>query len=145
MLAVSSGGGHWVQLLRLRPAYQDQDIAFATVNSDYQQDVTQHRFFLINDATRWDKMALLILAFRLLFIFIRFRPQVVISTGAACGYFAIRLGKLFGATTIWVDSIANVEEMSLTGQLVGRHADLWLTQWPELAQPQGPYFHGGVL
>ena len=73
------------------------------------------------------------------------RPDVVISTGAAPGYFALRLGKLFGARTIWVDSIANAEEMSLSGRLAQRYADLWLTQWPEVAKRDGARYEGRLL
>ena len=69
----------------------------------------------------------------------------VISTGAAPGYFAIRIGRLLGAKTIWVDSIANAEELSMTGKLVQRHADVWLTQWEHLSRPEGPGFAGAVL
>ena len=33
ILALSSGGGHWVQLLRLRPAFDDGcEVTFATVD-----------------------------------------------------------------------------------------------------------------
>ncbi|GIW73864.1 MAG: hypothetical protein KatS3mg103_0386 [Phycisphaerales bacterium] len=48
-----------------------------------------------------------------------------------------------GARTVWVDSIANVEEMSMTGRLVGPYATLWLTQWPHLAQGDGTPTGGG--
>ena len=48
-------------------------------------------------------------------------------TGAAPGYFAIRIGKLLGARTLWIDSIANAEELSMGGQLVAEKADLVLT------------------
>lgn len=145
VLAISSGGGHWVQLLRLRPAFNDQNVAYVTVKRDYASDVPGCRFFVINDATRWNKFGLFRLAIRLLFIFLRFRPHVVVSTGAACGYFALRFAKLMGARTIWVDSIANVEELSMTGRLVMPYADLLLTQWPELVRPTGPDFQGTVL
>ena len=145
VLAVASGGGHWVQLLRLRPAFDDQDVAYVTVHRDYISDVLGCRFFVINDATRWNKVGLVQMAVRLLIIFLRFRPNIVVSTGAACGYFALRFAKLMGARTIWVDSIANVEQLSMTGQLVRPYADLWLTQWPELAGPNGPDFQGTVL
>ena len=75
----------------------------------------------------------------------RVRPDAVITTGAAPGYFALRLGRLFGARTIWIDSMANAEELSLSGQKARRHADLWLTQWEHLAKPDGPQFLGSVL
>jgi UDP-N-acetylglucosamine:LPS N-acetylglucosamine transferase len=85
------------------------------------------------------------MAWRILVIMLRERPDVVISTGAACGYFSIRLGKLMGARTIWIDSIANIDEVSMAGQLVKPYADHWLTQWPHLAQPGGPRYFGAVL
>lgn len=145
VLAIASGGGHWVQLLRLRPALTGARVTYVSVRPAYASDVPGERFMAINDATRWDKVGLLKMAFRLLWIMLRVRPNVVISTGAAPGYFAIRLGKLLGARTIWLDSIANVEEMSMTGMLVKDKATLWLTQWPHLAGENGPECHGSVL
>lgn len=145
VLAVASGGGHWVQLLRVMPAFDGCSLAFVTVQKDYRTQVAGHRFYRVNDATRWNKFALVMMGLRLLWVFLRERPEVVISTGAAPGYFAIRLGRLLGAKTIWIDSIANVEKMSLTGVKVGRYADMWLTQWPHLAKPDGPSYAGAVL
>jgi hypothetical protein len=78
-------------------------------------------------------------------VFFRERPDVVISTGAAPGYIAIRLGRLLGARTMWIDSIANVEEMSLSGSKALRCAGLCLTQWEHLARPDGPHYKGAVL
>jgi UDP-N-acetylglucosamine:LPS N-acetylglucosamine transferase len=145
VLAIASGGGHWVQLLRLRPAFEGHHVAFVTVRESYRSDVGDARFYVVNDATRWNKVALVKMALRLAWILLRERPDVIISTGAAPGYFAIRLGRLLGARTVWVDSIANVEEISMTGQIVRRHAHLWLTQWPHLARPEGPRCEGAVL
>jgi hypothetical protein len=68
---------------------------------------------------------------------------VVVSTGAAPGYIAIRLGKLLGARTVWIDSVANVEELSLSGRMVSGRADLCLTQWPHLAS--GPVAYMGTV
>jgi UDP-N-acetylglucosamine:LPS N-acetylglucosamine transferase len=145
ILAVASGGGHWVQLLRCMPAFDGHDVAFVTVNAAYRSQVPGHRFYAVNDATRWNKFALLMLAARLLMIVLRERPDVVISTGAAPGYFMLRIGRLLRKKTVWIDSIANVEKLSLSGQKIGKHADLWLTQWPHLAGLDGPKFVGAVL
>lgn len=146
VLAISSGGGHWVQLLRLRPAFTNCDVVFATVEEGYRANIgPEAEFRLIPDANRWKKLDLvraLLAIFRLIG---RERPEVVITTGAAPGYFAIRIGNFFGARTIWVDSIANGEELSLSGQKAGPHATLWLTQWTHLARPGGPYYSGSVL
>lgn len=145
VLAVASGGGHWVQLLRLRPAFKECDVTYVTVRREYEVDIPGCRLRVINDATRWDKLGLLRMALKLVWIIITVRPHVIISTGAAPGYFAIRLGKLLRARTIWLDSIANVEQISMTGQLVSRHADLGLTQWEHLADENGLRFNGAVV
>ena len=134
-----------MQLQRLRPAFDDHNVAFVTTNAGYRCETAPHRFYAVNDASRWNKFRLAQMAFRILVIVLRERPAVVISTGAACGYFSIRFGKLLGARTIWIDSIANIDEMSMAGQLARRYTDLWLTQWPHLASPDGPHYAGAVL
>ena len=145
VLAVASGGGHWVQLLRLRPALAYYDRAYVTVDRAYQQTVGDDRFYVVTDATRWNKFKLMWMVAQIAWVLMRERPDVIISTGAAPGYVAIRLGKWMGARTLWLDSIANVEQLSMSGQKLRGFADLWLTQWPHLAQPDGPTHAGTVL
>lgn len=145
VLAVASGGGHWVQLLRLRPAFAEHDVAFVTVQPSYAKQVHGSRFYAVTDATRWSRWKLFKMISQVCWIVIRERPDVIISTGAAPGVIAIRLGKLLGARTVWLDSIANVEHVSMSAEKVRNHADLWLTQWEHLAGNDGPEFHGAVL
>jgi UDP-N-acetylglucosamine:LPS N-acetylglucosamine transferase len=145
VLAVASSGGHWVQLRRVVPAFEDSEVVYVTVIESYRSQVPENRFYCVNDATRWNKLALILLALRLGWIIVKERPAVVISTGAAPGYFAMLLGRLFGARTIWIDSMANIEDLSMSGSRAGRFADLWLTQWPHLAKAEGPYYGGSVL
>ena len=145
LLAVSSGGGHWVQLLRICPAFENCEVTFVTVHDLYRSQVHGHRFYTVNDANRWNKLGLMNAALKLAWIIWIEKPEIVISTGAAPGYIALRLGQMIGARTIWLDSIANVEKLSMSGDKIGRYADLWLTQWPHLARPEGPHYAGTVL
>jgi UDP-N-acetylglucosamine:LPS N-acetylglucosamine transferase len=146
VVALSSGGGHWVQLLRLRPAFAGCDVVFVTVSEGYRANLDPGaRLRVIPDATRWNKLGLVRVLISVFLVLWQERPDVVISTGAAPGYFAIRLGKLLGVRTVWVDSVANVDELSLSGKKAGPHASLWLTQWPHLAKPGGPHYRGSVL
>ena len=145
VLAVASGGGHWVQLRRLWPAFEACDLAVVTVSSAYGAQAHGARFYVVNDATRWNKWAVLIMALRMARVLLVERPDVVVSTGAAPGYVAVRLGKWLGARTVWIDSIANVERLSASGQRAGACSDLWLTQWPHLAAAGGPRYEGGIL
>jgi UDP-N-acetylglucosamine:LPS N-acetylglucosamine transferase len=145
VIAISSAGGHWVQLMRLRPAFDGCDITYVTVNPAYRRDVGDAKFQVIPDGNRWNKVALLRSMLGALWLLVKERPDVVITTGAAPGYFMVRLAKLVGARTVWIDSVANAETLSLSGQKAGKHVDLWLTQWPQLATEKGPFYRGNVL
>lgn len=147
VLAVSSGGGHWVQLQRLTPAFSDCDVAWATVRPQYRDDLADKsdRFHVLPDATRWNKLGLVHLMLKVFILVLKERPDAIITTGAAPGYFALVFGRLTGKRTCWLDSIANIEELSLSGRKASRWSTLWLTQWKHLAKPDGPEFHGCVL
>jgi UDP-N-acetylglucosamine:LPS N-acetylglucosamine transferase len=145
VLAVSSGGGHWVQLARVLPALEGHRLFVVTTDASRRGEVACERFFVVRDASRWNKLGLLFTALGLSWILLRVRPRVVLSTGAAPGFLALLLAKAFGARTLWIDSIANAERLSLSGEKAGRVADLWLTQWAHLARPDGPHYRGSVL
>lgn len=145
VLAVSSGGGHWVQLLRVADAFQSCDVTFVTTHASYRPQVAGYKFHAITDSSRSDKLGLIKTATQLAYVIGTERPDIVVSTGAAPGYIALRLARLIGAKTVWLDSIANVEQLSLSGKKIGRYADLWLTQWPHLVGPNGPHYGGSVL
>jgi UDP-N-acetylglucosamine:LPS N-acetylglucosamine transferase len=144
VLAVASSGGHWIQLRRLVPAFAGHDVAYVATDRGHRAEVAPARFYTVRDANRWNKPALLLSALKMLWVVLRERPSVVVSTGAAPGYLAIRLGKLLGARTVWIDSVANVEELSLSGRMASTQADLCLTQWPHLAR-DGVQYRGAVL
>jgi UDP-N-acetylglucosamine:LPS N-acetylglucosamine transferase len=145
VLAVASGGGHWVQLMRIRPAFADADVTYVTVRNTYKTDVPGERFRVVPDATRWNKFKLLFMAGKILWLVLQTRPHAVISTGAAPGYFAIRFGRLVGARTCWIDSIANAEELSLSGRKAIPHATEVLSQWKDVADSVGVAHAGSVL
>ena len=154
VLAVASSGGHFVQLLRLMPAFEGCRLTVASTDPALEAEaaaqadrlgLSRPAFRTITEANRWQKARLARSLLGIGRLVLALRPDVVVTTGAAPGYFALRFGRLAGARTVWLDSIANAEEVSLSGRRAGRHADLWLTQWPELAAVDGPYHEGAVL
>ena len=146
ILAVASGGGHWMQLCVLHPAFDGHDVTFVTVDETAKSQLPEGaKLHVVRDANRWNRWDLVVCFFQMVIVVLRVRPHVVVSTGAAPGYIALRLGKLLGARGVWVDSIANVDELSMSGRLAGKIADLWLTQWEHLAREEGPSFRGSIL
>ena len=159
ILAIASSGGHWVQLQRMRPAWDGCDVAYVTTEEGYRDSVLRDardrsqpapRFYNVLSANRWQKIRLIRQFSRIMTILLRERPDVVISTGAAPGFFALKIGKMLSARTIWVDSIAIAETFSLSGQKAKSCVDLWLTQWEHIAgsaDPERglPKFKGAVV
>ena len=145
VLLISSCGGHWKQMRRLESAFEGFKKHYAATDVSYYQFVPGQPFYAVPDASLWSKLRLVWQAVCVFFILLRIRPDVVISTGASVGFFALFFAKKMKIKTIWVDSLANVEQMSLSGLKVKPYADLWLTQWQHLAKPEGPHFYGAVL
>ena len=144
ILAIASGGGHFVQLLRLRPAWDGHDVTYATVHASSAADVAPARLLTFRDASRADWWRLPLTLWDMVFILLRVRPQVIVTTGALPGLLALALAKPFGVRSLWVDSIANSEVLSGSGQQAGRVATAVVTQWPQLARADVEHW-GSVL
>lgn len=146
VLLVASSGGHWVQMNRIKQAFDGEDLYFASTEKTYCESVPEGKFFYVPEASKSSSMLHIIWqAVRVLLLILRIRPEVVVSTGAAPGYFAVLFAKKLGAKTIWVDSIANVDKISLSGRKAAKHTDLFITQWEHLAKDSGAAFFGSVV
>ncbi|MBK8453339.1 MAG: oligosaccharide biosynthesis protein Alg14 [Thiofilum sp.] len=145
LLAISSPGGHWIQLTRICAGLEQKyEVVYAMPDALFKPS-KQQKIYTIIDVSADDKWKLLPCAFQLLKIILKERPQAIISTGAAPGAVAIMLGKALRIRTIWVDSIANVKKLSRAGTMVLGKADVFLTQWEHLSNGKTILFKGAVL
>ena len=145
ILAVASGGGHWDQLMLLRDAFDGQKVAFATTDQEQAEARQIEDAYSLPDCNLdrpLRSLWCLLCAARLL---TKLRPRTVITTGAAPGLFCIMIGRLLGARTLWIGSVANAERLSLSGRMAMRIAHVCLTQWQHLEGNNGPYYKGAVL
>lgn len=145
ILAVASSGGHWEQLMAVRPAFADHDLTYATTTPDPTTILGDMPIHLLPECNARRPLASLRCAWRTLRLVHRLRPEFVISTGAAPGAFALFFGKFYGARTVWIDSVANAERLSLSGRLTAWFADQHLVQWQHLSHPGGSSYWGSVL
>lgn len=144
LLCVASSGGHWIQLSRLNPVWELYSCSFIGVSKTPATPIGGARYFRVVDGNRDTPLRMLLMAFQIFFLLCRIRPNIILSTGAAPGLWALMFGKIFGAKTVWIDSIANSEVLSLTAQLVRPFCDIHLTQWPDIADNKTQYW-GNVL
>ena len=145
LLALASGGGHWVQLLRLRPAFAAYDVAYVSMFDSYADLVPEARFYSVPDASRFEVRSFAPVFARALKIIAKERPHAIVTTGSAPMLAFILLGRLTGRRTLWVDSIANSERLSSSGRLAKRIAHKVVSQWPEVAKKEGVEYWGCVI
>ena len=145
VLAVASQGGHWEQMMLLRTMLDTHATRFATTEPDLLAKAGIADGIILPECNLNEPVKSLRCLIRAVILVVRLRPAVVISTGAAPGFFCLLAGRLTGARTIWIDSVANVERLSKSGVLARWVATEWLTQWEHVARPNGPHYAGGVL
>ena len=145
ILAVASGGGHWQQLMLMRRAFDGHDARFITTLPGLPEQFDAHPSAIVPDCNRNEPIKSFLSLIAITWQILRFRPDVIISTGALPGVIALAVGRVFGARTVWVDSVANAEEMSMSGRLARRFAHLWLSQWEHVAEAAGADYAGAVL
>jgi UDP-N-acetylglucosamine:LPS N-acetylglucosamine transferase len=147
LLAISSPGGHWIQLNRLSTELEDRyQVVYAMPAGLFAStSLSERKVYAVTDVSADDKWRLIPCALQVLYILLKERPHAILSTGAAPGAVAIWLGSFLGIRTIWVDSIANVKQISRAGQLAKKRADIFLTQWEHLSNGEDILFKGAVL
>ena len=130
----ASAGGHISQLLKLAASWNGYETFCVTTTEVVRDKLSKlGEVYVVGECNRQHPIRVITVLLRCLRIVFRERPDVVISTGAAAGCMLCFLGKMLGAKVVWIDSITNVERISLSGRMVRCIADLFLVQWPELA------------
>jgi len=131
----ASAGGHLSQLRKVASAWSGLPTFWVTTGRMVSGSLPENsRVYAVGECNRDHPFRLIAVLFRCILITLRERPDLVISTGAASGCLMCLLSKLLGAKIVWLDSISNVDRLSLSGCLVRPFADLLLVQWPELVE-----------
>ncbi|ROR07723.1 polysaccharide biosynthesis protein [Erwinia sp. JUb26] len=145
VLFVCSSGGHWVQMTKIMKELDFNEFhpligtcsnvdSFNSINIDRLPDFNKDKIIKTVSG-----------AFTILKYILAKKPDIAISTGAAPGIVALFFVKLRGGKTIWIDSIANTERLSLSGKMALRFCSVVLTQWPHLADGNKIQYKGRVI
>jgi len=139
ILAISSPGGHWVQLCRLIPAFKVCDVVYACSYNKASELSDNDNYYVIGDVSRDSIQRIFSVALGVVKILKEEKPTVIITTGALPGLISILLGRLYGVNTIWLDSIANSEKVSMSGKVASYFAHSCFTQWEYLSSERIRY------
>lgn len=144
----ASTGGHFEQLMMLRPLMEKYDSFILTEKTDYSVARQSDRVYYLSQVNRKERSWLLAMvknAFQSLGIFLKERPNVVICTGVLAMIPMCLLCKLFGGKLIYLESFAKVTSPTETGKLLYKFADRFYVQWETMLDiyPDA-HFLGGI-
>jgi len=133
LLLVCSSGGHLLQLLALREAWEGFDRVWVTFDAgDSRALLAGEEVVHAHQPTNRNVPNLLrniVLASR---VVRRERPFAVVTTGAGVAVPFVWLGRLFGARVVYVETLSRIDRPSLSYRLVAPAVSRTYVQWPEL-------------
>ncbi len=135
VLLVCSTGGHLLQLVALREAWEGRTRAWVTFDKSDARSLLRGEpvAFAFGPTNRNIPNLLrnLGLALRLVR---KLRPKVVVTTGAGVAVPFAWIARLRGARVVYVESFTRIEGPSLSCRLIAPVAARVYAQWPDLAE-----------
>ena len=133
----ASSGGHFEQLMMLKPLMDKYDSFIVTEKTDYSVMNNDRKVYYLGQINRNEKtfiFKMIINSFKSFNIFINEKPDIVISTGALSTIPICILSKIFRKKVIFIESFEKVTSPTLTGKLVYKFADQFYVQWEQLKE-----------
>lgn len=139
VIAIASGGGHWEELVLMKEAFIEEDVMWVTTLKGLSEIEGFKRQKIVSDTNRKNKIKMVKAFVQIYKIITEENPELIITTGAAPGLFAVIIGKFYKIKTIWIDSIANSTELSLSGRIAKHFANQVYTQHKSLSEKKVKY------
>ena len=128
----ASSGGHYEQLLMLKPLMEKHDSFVITEETAYRADIADERIYYLQQVNRKEKIVILRMFFnavKSLGIYIREKPDIVICTGVLAMIPICLIAKMAGKKLIYIESFAKVTSATETGKLLYKFADRVYLKW----------------
>lgn len=134
ILFTSSSGGHYEQLMMLRPLMERFDSYLLTEKTVYSSSKNNGQLptMYLRQVNRREKLVLFVLLYNTclsLVALLKCKPDYIISTGALATVPVLVLGKIMGKKIIFIESFAKIKSPTKTGRFVYKFADKFYVQW----------------
>lgn len=143
----ASSGGHYEQLMMLKPLMEKYSGVVVTEKTDYKVNPG----YPCNYLHQVNRKELLFIpklignGVRSIGILLKEKPDAVVTTGVLAMIPLCLLAKLMGKKLIYIESFAKVTSANLTGKLLYKYADRFYVQWESMLDiyPNAVY-KGGI-
>lgn len=153
VIFISSIGGHFSELMMLRPIFNKYDFHLVTEKTGSTLSIKEefgNRMHYLSYASRVHKFKyifkVIINTIKSLVIFLKVRPHAVVTTGAHTSMPMCIIAKVFGAKLVFIETYANVYTPTGCGKFLYKYADKFIVQWEEMLEiyPNATYI-GGIF
>ena len=149
VMFICSVGGHLTQMLQLKSIFNNYNYLLVTEKTDVTKDLKKDyniKYFKYCNGKKFFSYLFtnIINTFNSIFTFIKFRPDVIVSTGANTSVPMCYLGKIFGKKVIFIESFAKSRGKTLSGKLVYPIATIFVVQWESMLEyyPKAKFWGG---
>ena len=134
--------------MMLKPLMDKYNSFIVTEQTDYSVVKDDRKVYYLKQVNRQEKnfvFKMIYNGIKSLKIFIKERPDIVISTGALATIPMCLFAKLFRKKIVFIESFAKVNSPTLTGKLLYKFADQFYVQWEDMIKvyPNAIY-KGGI-
>lgn len=145
---IASSGGHYEQLMMLKELMDKYESFVVTEKTRYSSSIKGRKTYLLRQVNRKEALFIYNITvnfFKSLWIFLKERPDIVISTGALAVVPMCIIAKIFRKKIIFIESFAKVTSPTMTGKFIYKFADQFYIQWEELRSIyKNAIYKGGV-
>lgn len=150
ILFISSSGGHFAQLMKLKPLFDIAD--YKIITDKVPSTMPLIGKFNINFFGKKSRNKVGLIVNLINYIYLSFReyflnkPDIIITTGSYPALPFCLIGKLFGVKVIYILSFARVRSRSRTADVLYYISDVFIVQWKESLRnyPKAIYLGGGI-
>lgn len=152
VLFISSTGGHFDELLQLKPLFKKYNSYIITEkdkSNESLKEIYGDKMYFLPYGTRAKLFTYIFkyfyLCLKTVYLYFKIRPKVIITTGTHTAGPMCIIGKIFGSKIIYIETIANTNKKTATGKLIYPIADLFIVQWEEMLKLYPKAIYGGTI
>ena len=152
VLFISSTGGHFSELLQLKPLFNKYDSYIITEKDKTNENLKEEygdKLFFLPYGTRSKLFTYIFkyfyLCLKTIYLFFKIRPKYIVTTGTHTAVPMCYLGKLFGCKIIFIETFANSKSKTLSGKMIYPIANLFIVQWKEMLDLYPKAVYGGSI
>ena len=142
---VSSSGGHWEQLQKLKPLADKYEGFFVTEKTQFDAPLASYFMMQTDLKDKLMPFKMLVNSVKALKIWIKEKPDLIITTGTMVAYPFSLLSIICKKKFIFIETFGRANMPTVAGKLMEKHSDMFIVQWETQKKHYKKAIYGGCL